>query len=62
MKTTTRFQESLWRKSSRSGSGGNCVEIAIAPAHVGIRDTKNRTAGHLAVDRAAFAAFLSAVQ
>ncbi|APU12776.1 DUF397 domain-containing protein [Actinoalloteichus fjordicus] len=51
-----------WRKSSRSKSGGNCVEIGQAPGVVGIRDTKNRDGGTLDVDRAGFAAFLAAVK
>ena len=35
-----------WRKSSYSGGqGGNCVEVASAPGHVAVRDTKNQGAG-----------------
>jgi hypothetical protein len=30
-----------WRKSSRSGSQGNCVEVATGQALVGIRDSKD---------------------
>ncbi|HJP80574.1 MAG TPA: DUF397 domain-containing protein [Pseudonocardiaceae bacterium] len=33
-----------WRKSSRSGNGGqDCVELAILPRVVGVRDSKNRS-------------------
>jgi hypothetical protein len=31
-----------WRKSSFSGGGGSdCVEVALAPAGVAVRDSKN---------------------
>lgn len=51
-----------WRKSTYSGNdGGNCVEAAPAPAVVGVRDTKNREAGHLAVSRPAWSAFVRSV-
>jgi len=36
-----------WRKSTRSGSSGGCVEVAFVPGLVGVRDTKNRDAGAL---------------
>jgi hypothetical protein len=39
-----------WFKSSHSGSnGGDCVEVAFTGPAVGVRDTKDRTAGHLTV-------------
>jgi hypothetical protein len=31
-----------WRKSSYSGNGNNCVEIAAADGLVAVRDTMNR--------------------
>lgn len=36
-----------FRKSSYSGSGNNCVEIANVPGASAVRDTQNRQAGHL---------------
>jgi Domain of unknown function (DUF397) len=30
-----------WRKSTRSGAAGHCVEIAETPAVVLVRDSKN---------------------
>ena len=50
-----------WRKSSYSGGGNTqCVEVAPRDASVGVRDTKNRSAGHLTVPRAAWRAFTHA--
>ncbi|GAA1955798.1 DUF397 domain-containing protein [Amycolatopsis minnesotensis] len=34
-----------WRKSSYSGTQGNCVEVVRKRAIVGIRDTEDRTGG-----------------
>ncbi|GAA3506753.1 DUF397 domain-containing protein [Streptomyces prasinosporus] len=49
-----------WFKSSYSGSeGGNCLEVAAAPAAVHIRDSKTPDAPHLTVTPTAWAAFLS---
>ncbi|OZM72599.1 DUF397 domain-containing protein [Amycolatopsis antarctica] len=54
-----------WRKSSHSGgNGGECVEVGHAEdaAYVGVRDTKDRSGGHLAVPAPAWRAFLRAVR
>lgn len=56
------LHRATWRKSSYSGgSSDNCVEVASAPAVVGVRDTKNREGGHLAVSRPAWSAFVRSV-
>lgn len=50
----------MWRKSSRSNSqGGECVELADLGAKVGVRDSKNPGAGHLALTPAAFTALVT---
>lgn len=37
-----------WKKSSRSSpSGDNCVEVAVLPDGVAVRDSKNPTGGTL---------------
>ncbi len=49
-----------WFKSSYSGSeGDNCVEVAIRPDAVHIRDSKDTTTGTLAVTHDAWTAFLA---
>lgn len=35
----------VWRKSSYSGSGVNCVETGALPGTVLVRDTKNHGSG-----------------
>lgn len=36
------MNEIVWRKSSRSGSsGGDCVEVAVLPDRVLVRDSKH---------------------
>ncbi|WP_116046560.1 DUF397 domain-containing protein [Amycolatopsis palatopharyngis] len=48
-----------WRKSSYSGGNGDCVEVACDPAGVRVRDTKDRAAGALTVDRHGWGVFLA---
>jgi len=56
-------QAAGWSTSSRSGQGEACVEITTAlPGWVGVRDTKNRAAGLLALDRQQWHAFLAAIK
>ncbi|MEV7045430.1 DUF397 domain-containing protein [Amycolatopsis sp. NPDC051061] len=52
---------STWRKSSYSANEAECVEVLLAKT-VGVRDTKARHLGELAVSRAAWSAFRSVVQ
>jgi hypothetical protein len=49
-----------WRKSSYTATE-ECVEVLLAET-VGVRDTKARHLGELAVSRAAWSAFRSVVQ
>jgi hypothetical protein len=51
-----------WRKSSRSGTSGACVEIAEMTAAVGMRDSKDVTGPVLVFSRATFAGFIAGVQ
>ncbi|TLF81130.1 DUF397 domain-containing protein [Nocardia cyriacigeorgica] len=49
-----------WFKSVRSGTGGECVEVAHLPtAHVAVRDSKNPTGPALIFTPTAWDAFLT---
>nr|CEL13639.1 hypothetical protein [Kibdelosporangium sp. MJ126-NF4] len=49
-----------WRKSSFSmPDGGDCVEIALGPTVVGVRDSKNSEGGVLMFDAAQWRAFVA---
>ncbi|MGW5235782.1 DUF397 domain-containing protein [Streptomyces nodosus] len=50
--------ELAWFKSSYSGSGGgNCVEVALRPEAVHVRDSKDKGIRPLVVTPGAWAAF-----
>lgn len=47
-----------WRKSTRSGSQSDCVEVASAADQVAAGDSKHPDGGALVFSRAEFGAFL----
>lgn len=51
-----------FRKSSYSGSGDNCVEVADLPTGAAVRDTQNRDAGHLSFAGAEWTAALGVIR
>ncbi|MFF5759755.1 DUF397 domain-containing protein [Streptomyces longwoodensis] len=53
----------VWRKSSHSNSeGGNCVEVAVTPETVHIRDSKTPDPPHLTLPAPAWSAFVGALR
>jgi hypothetical protein len=51
-----------WRKSSRSATQGQCVEIAHTPTAVGVRDSKNLTGAYLTLTPTQWISFLTRVK
>ncbi|WAE73594.1 DUF397 domain-containing protein [Streptomonospora nanhaiensis] len=51
-----------YRKSSYSGTGNNCVEVADTDQDSAMRDTQNRDAGALSFPRPEWSALLSTVR
>ncbi|MFF8816286.1 DUF397 domain-containing protein [Streptomyces pactum] len=52
----------VWFKSSYSGDeGGECVEVAVSPGTVHVRDSKDRTGPQLTFSAAEWSAFVSYV-
>ncbi|MFK3985067.1 DUF397 domain-containing protein [Micromonospora sp. NPDC050397] len=49
----------VWRKSSRSGSDTDCVEIAELPHTIAVRDSKDPVGPVLSFRRSAWASFLT---
>jgi len=53
-------EQLTWFKSSySSGEGGECLEVAVSPGIVHLRDSKNITGLRLALSPDAWSAFLS---
>ncbi|MFF0010797.1 DUF397 domain-containing protein [Streptomyces sp. NPDC005374] len=53
-------EQLTWFKSSySSGEGGECLEVAVTPGTIHLRDSKYPTGPHLALSPAAWSAFVS---
>ncbi|MEC3978791.1 DUF397 domain-containing protein [Amycolatopsis sp. H20-H5] len=51
-----------WKKSAASSDSNACVEVALAPGTVGLRDTKARASGHLVIPADSWRALLRSVR
>lgn len=51
-----------WRKSTRSGAAGHCVEVADVPAAVLVRDSKDVDGPVLAFAQTDWAGFIAGVR
>ncbi|PKW15658.1 DUF397 domain-containing protein [Saccharopolyspora spinosa] len=57
------LHRAVWRKSSHSqGNGGVCVEVAVQPTAVGVRDSKDPGGPVLVFSSGAFARFLGTLK
>ncbi|MFC0862242.1 DUF397 domain-containing protein [Sphaerimonospora cavernae] len=58
----TDLSNANWKKSTLSGDGQSCVEVAITDTVIGVRDTKDREGGTLVFNRDEWRAFLGGVR
>jgi hypothetical protein len=59
---TTLLCHTTWRKSSRSGGEGQCIETASTLGCIFVRDSKNLSGSALACSHTEWTAFLDAVK
>jgi hypothetical protein len=60
---STRIEDAVWRKSSHSAPGGNCVELApLAGGGVAVRNSRDPEGPALVYTREELVAFLGGVK
>lgn len=59
---TPELAGAVWRTSSHSNNEYACVEVAVGPAQVGVRDSKDRSGPALIFPLSAWRAFLRQLQ
>jgi Domain of unknown function (DUF397) len=59
---TTYLSRSRWRRPARSGSNGNCVEIAATGTMIAVRDSRDPHGPQLAFTAGRWKAFTTAVK
>ncbi|TDB90111.1 DUF397 domain-containing protein [Actinomadura sp. KC216] len=60
--TNVDLSRAVWRKSRRSGNGGDCVEVADLGQGVAVRDSKAPPSGHLTLSAESFARLVARVK
>jgi hypothetical protein len=60
--TTMQDATLVWRKSTRSGAAGHCVEVAQVPSAVLVRDSKDIDGPVLAFGAPGWAGFIAGVR
>jgi hypothetical protein len=61
--TTAELSRAVWRKGSRSGGNGNCVEVAVnLTGAVAVRDSKNPLGPVLVLTPTAWRALVTRVE
>jgi len=59
---TPDLSAAVWRKSTKSGNNGGCVEVAFVDQIVAIRDSKDPTGPVLAFEAGSWAAFVAEIR
>jgi uncharacterized protein DUF397 len=62
MEGGTMSLDAKWRKSTRSGAQGGCVEVRRVDERIEVRDTKDRAGGTQRYTEGAWLAFLDGVK
>ena len=52
----------VWRTSRHSNPESECVEVAVVPGHVGVRDSKDRSGSALLIPPSSWRAFVGDLQ